>query len=110
MLLERCDDVKATGRAFKEFLAKNDFDMTQGHLWLYAKICTEQSAIKKLYQWIDLYEAIGVKNMVLHCDVLAFDESRYEECAARNIEKLKIVAEYIKDKDIIICLENLGPQ
>ncbi|MBQ8409932.1 MAG: sugar phosphate isomerase/epimerase [Clostridia bacterium] len=110
MLLERGDDVRATGRAFAEFLKENDFDMTQGHLWLYAKICTEQGAIEKLYKWIDLYEAIGIRNMVLHCDVLAFDESRYEECAAKNIEKLKIVAEYIKDKDITICLENLGPQ
>ena len=110
MLLERSDDVVATGRAFKEFLSENDFDMTQGHLWLYAKICTEQGALEKLYKWIDLYEAAGVKNMVLHCDVLAFDEGRYEECAKKNIEKLKIVAEYIKDKDITICLENLGPQ
>ncbi len=110
MLLERGDDVVTAGRVFGDFLKENGFDMTQGHLWLYAKICTEPDAIEKLYKWIDLYEALGVKNMVLHCDVLAFDESRYEECAAKNIEKLKLVAEYIKDKDITICLENLGPQ
>ena len=110
MLLERGENVVATGRAFKEFLSENDFDMSQGHLWLYARICTDQGAIEKLCQWIDLYEAVGVKNMVLHCDVLGFDESRYEKCAAENIEKLKIVAEYIKDKDITICIENLGPQ
>lgn len=110
MLLQRGDDVVATGRAFSEFLKETGFDMTQGHLWLYARICTDPEAIGKLFKWIDLYEAVGVKNMVLHCDVLGFDESGYEECASKNIEKLKAVAEYIKDKDIMVCLENLGPQ
>ena len=107
-LLERSDDVVATGKKFGEFVRENSFTMTQGHLWLNIRLCANPNDVYDLFRWIDLYEAIGIRNMVLHCDGSSYGELGYEACAAQNIEKLKIIAEYIKDKDITVCLENLG--
>jgi len=107
VLLERDEDVQKTGREFAAFLKENDFSMTQGHLWLYVKICSDETAIDTLVKWIELYEAIGIKNMVLHCDPLLKTECTKAEKHDLNIEKLRILAERIKDKDITVCLENL---
>ena len=54
-----------------------------------------------------MYEAIGIKNMVLHCDNLLNSALSKSEKIERNIRSLKKIANYIKDKDITICLENL---
>ena len=67
-LYERGDDPVATGKAFAEFLKEHNFEMQQGHLWLSIKICSDETAVPTLCKWIDMYEAIGIKNMVLHCD------------------------------------------
>ena len=109
MLLNRSDNVLETAKSFSDFLAKNNFEMTQGHLFLKAKICTDDNAVKTLYRWIDLYEAIGIKNMVLHCDNMVGTSLSKSEKTERNVEKLKALAEYVKDKDVTICLENLRP-
>ncbi|MBQ6701697.1 MAG: sugar phosphate isomerase/epimerase [Clostridia bacterium] len=109
MLLNRGEDAVETGKTFSAFLKENNFEMPQGHLYLRVKICSDEKAIEALYRWIDLYEAIGIKNMVLHCDNMidsTLDKTRKTE---RNIEALRVLAEYIKDKDITVCLENLRP-
>ena len=106
-LLSRSEDHVATGRSFGEFLRENNFEISQGHLWLNAKICTNEGAVERLFKWIDMYEAIGIKNMVLHCDSIAGSSLSKAERTSKNVERLKIIAEYVKDKDIFICLENL---
>ena len=106
-LLRRSDNVVETGKKLKEFIEKYDFEISQGHLWLRAKICSE-GAVENLYKWIDMYEAIGIKNMVLHCDDMLDICISKQERVERNIEKLMLIAEYVKDKDIVICLENLS--
>lgn len=106
-LLERSLDVAATGKAFREFLAERNFEMSQGHLWLRAKICSDEGAVTALYRWIDLYEAIGIRNMVLHCDNMINSQLSKEERTEKNIEKLRLLAEYIRGRDITICLENM---
>ena len=108
-LLERDSDVVGTGKAFGKFLSDRNFEMSQGHLWLKVKLCEDEQAVARLYRWIDLYEAIGIRNMVLHCDNLVGSGLSKEERTARNVEKLKVLAEYVKDKRITICLENLRP-
>lgn len=108
VLLNRGDDAVATGRAFAAFIGERGFSIPQGHLWLKIHICTDGDAVGKLLRWIDLYEAIGIRNMVLHCDVTLPEEWSFEEKAEKNIERLRIVADYVKDKDVMICLENLG--
>ena len=109
MLLNRSDDVVATGRAFAQFLKEQNFSIPQGHLWLYIKICKNPDSLEQLYRWIDLYEAIGIRNMVLHCDNLVGTTFSRQEKVEKNIEQLRILAEYIKDKDVTVCLENLRP-
>lgn len=108
-LLGRDEDVIKTGKAFAEFIKERDFEIPQGHLWLKIKICSDPDAVKGLCKWIDMYEAIGIKNMVLHCDNLVGESIAREEKIKRNIEKLKQIGEYIKEKDVTICLENLRP-
>ena len=109
MLLKRGNPAE-TGREFKKFLDEQNFTMTQGHLWLACKMCSSDSAVYYLLKWIDLYDAIGIKNAVLHCDGIAAEKDlSAEEKYARNIEKLKIVEAHIKENglSIRICLENL---
>ncbi len=106
-LLARDEDFIKTGKEFKKFLDDRNFNMSQGHLWLRIRICENEEAVPKLLNWIDMYEVIGIKNMVLHCDPFLDQKLPKEERARQNVEKLKIVAEHIKDKDITICLENL---
>ena len=108
-LLNRDVDVVSTGKKFAQFINERNFEISQGHLWLKVKLCSDDDAIDKLYRWIDLYEAIGIKNMVLHYDRLSGTGLSRRERADKNIEKLKILAEYIKNKNITICLENLSP-
>ena len=106
-LLSRSEDVTETGKKFAEFLKENNFEVSQGHLWLKAAICSDNSAVETLYKWIDLYEAIGIKNMVLHCDRLLETDLTKQEKNEKNVEKLLLLAEYVKGRDITICLENL---
>lgn len=111
MLLDRGDDAEAIGRQFKQFLEKEEFAMPQGHLWLRCKICSEPDAVEILKDWLVMYDAIGVKNAVLHTDAIAGEEGlSLEERCARNIEQLRKLEAFIKEKSlsIKICLENLG--
>jgi len=108
-LLDRNDDISATVKAFSAFLKEKNFELSQGHLYLSIKICSDESALQTLYRWIDFYEMIGIKNMVLHCDNMLQTSLTRQERVEKNIEKLKALAEYIKDKEITVCLENLRP-
>ena len=108
-LLERSEDISETARTFSAFLKEKNFEISQGHLYLSIKICSDPSALKTLYRWIDFYEMIGIKNMVLHCDNMLDTDLGKRERVERNIEKLKELAAYIKDKEITVCLENLRP-
>ncbi len=108
-LLSRNDDVLETAKNFANFLKEYNFEISQGHLWLKIKICADDTALEKLFRWIDMYEEIGITNMVLHCDNLSETNLSREEKIEKNIEKLQILAEYIKNKEITVCLENLRP-
>jgi len=108
-LLSRDEDVVKTGRAFAEFLHQRNFEISQGHLWLRIKLCSDETALAQLFRWVDLYEAIGIKNMVLHCDNLVNTDLSRQEKIRRNVTKLRELAEHVKDKEITICLENLRP-
>ena len=108
-LLERRDDIAKTATEFRAFLKEKNFEISQGHLYLSIKICSDASALETLYRWIDFYEMIGIKNMVLHCDNMLGTSFSKAERVERNIEKLKELAAYIRDKEITVCLENLRP-
>ena len=97
------------GKAFGEFARANGMEILQGHLWLRVMLCTDtDNTAKTLCDWLDLYEAIGIKNAVLHCDRIRNNpdmpcEQRVEE----NVKVLKRLAEHIEGRSINICLENL---
>ena len=107
-LFERDEDFYKTAREVRAFLLDNHFTVTQGHLPLRFKIAIERDKIDEVLRYIDFYEAIGVKAMVLHCDrMYAKPELSAEERFDENVISLKIIAEHIRDKEIFICLENL---
>lgn len=108
-LLNRSDDIIGTAKKLAAFLAENNFEMSQGHLFLKVKLCTDETAVDTICKWIDLYEGIGIKNLVLHCDNMVNSSLTKEEKITKNVEKLRIIAEHIKDKDVTVCLENLRP-
>ena len=110
VLLNR-GEPKVVGKQFKVFLEQENFIMTQGHLWLQAKLCASEDVVYRLLDWIDLYEAIGVKNAVLHVSGLVdVPDMTFEERVIRFVERLKIVEDHIKKNslDIRICIENAG--
>ncbi len=109
-LVDRDPDVVKTGKTLRAFLEKRNFDMSQGHLWLRSYICSCPTAIEIICLWVDLYEAIGVKNMVLHCDMLEGSGLTKKERLDRNVSVLRPLAVHVADKDITICLENLRPE
>ena len=107
-LYSRDEDIYATAQSVRAFLSERGFTMTQGHLPLHFKIVEERQNIDTLLRYIDFYEALGIRNLVLHCDRLyGRPHISSEERFAENVISLKIIAEHIKDKDIYICLENL---
>jgi len=107
MLLERDVDVVKTGKAFKAYADRLGMQISQGHLWLKCRIVSTPNAVEILKQWIDLYEAIGIENMVLHADPLDPNTMSPEEILERNVPKLREIADYIAGRKISICLENL---
>ncbi len=107
MLLKR-GEPKTVGAEFRAFLEKEGFSMPQGHLWLQCRICTDEGAVETLLQWLQLYEAIGVKNAVLHCDSLEGEpQLTDQERLDRNLAQLLRLQEGMQGMKIRVCLENL---
>ena len=107
MLLERGEPAKV-GAQFREFLRQENFTMTQGHLWLRVRLCTDPETAEKLVKWLELYDAIGIENAVLHCDELhEQSDLSFEEIDARNLEVLRRICAQTPELKIRICLENL---
>lgn len=106
LLLMRGDPIEV-GKAFGAYAKEHDVFLSQGHLFLSARICKED-ARALLKRQIELFLAIGIRYAVLHCDPLSdapnvTEEERFEKNAAALEELLA----YIGDRDLVICLENL---
>lgn len=108
VLLKR-GDPKKVGKEFGEFARAHGVDIPQGHLWIAAQICVDTDAkIEILKDWLDLFEAIGIKAAVLHCDRINTEpDISVEDRIIRNVEVLKRLCSYIEGKDIQISLETL---
>lgn len=109
-LLSRSDDRVATGKALRAFLEEKGFEISQGHLRLHCRLCTVENAVEGICEEIDMYEAIGIKNMVLHPDMMEGSELSRAERFERNVAALRRIDEYIGERDVTICLENLRPE
>ena len=97
------------GKAFGEFARANGVEILQGHLWLRVVLCTDvEETVKTLCDWLDLFDSMGIRSAVLHCDRMRSTpdiapELRVEE----NVKVLKLLAQHIEGRNISICLENL---
>ncbi len=107
MIMER-GDIAKNGKEFGDFARSIGMDISQGHLSYEAKLCKSEG-MEFLKKQIDLFLAMGVKNMVLHCDSLAWRESKpsEEEQIEENCKAICELLDYIKGSDAVICLENL---
>ena len=108
VLMER-GNIREEGEKFKKFAAELGVDISQGHLSYEAKLCKSEG-MEFLKKQIDLFQAMGVKNAVLHCDSLAWRENgevSKEEQIEENTRALGEILDYVKGSDMVICLENL---
>ncbi|NQT50816.1 sugar phosphate isomerase/epimerase [bacterium] len=107
-LLDR-GDPQAVGRDFRACADECGVGVEQGHLWLVVDIAPpdeaeRQKVVAELCQWLDLYEAIGIRAAVLHPG-----GGRQPDPAARRDAQLRSLHEltaHIQDTHIILCLEN----
>lgn len=110
MILERGDAAKV-GAEYGKFARELGMDLLQGHLFLNAKIGIAEDR-ELLMRQFELFDAIGVKNAVLHCDNFTRDDSKelsLEFKREKNTEALEILCDALKGTDMVICLENLRP-
>ncbi len=109
-LLKRGESAAETGRKFKEYCDSIGMCVPQGHLYLKLRICSvpRDEVVETLGRWFDLFEAIGIKNAVLHCDRIdSIPDISKEEIIDKNAAVIKKLTEMLKGRDLTICLENL---
>lgn len=106
-ILARCDDHIAEGKRFAAFLKEQGMSASQGHLAFPTHFCTDDSWLPKLVKECELFEAIGIKCGVLHCDFMQDVDISYEDRRELNIVKLRELVKMIEHVDITLCLENL---
>lgn len=108
-LIERSEDVVRTGKDFRTYAMTHGMHFTQGHLPMRLKICQNRDDLEMMKKYLDLFEGIGIRYCVVHCDkYLEVPNMTLEEVRDRNIEVFQELGEYIKDTDMVICLENLN--
>lgn len=107
LLIERGNPVEV-GKAFGLFAKEHGVEVLQGHLWLGATICDRTGkSVEILKNWLDLYDAIGIKAAILHCDRIRTEpDISCQERIDRNIEVLKELCNYIEGREINLCIEN----
>lgn len=108
-LLQRDENERKTGELFKKFAEQHHVSFPQGHLWLGIHLCDgKKETIPILKRWINLFEAIGIQKMVLHLDILSDRKDlSVQEKMDLNVNALRQLKEFLSDKEITICLENL---
>jgi len=108
MLIRRSDDVVKTGKEFKEFAKAHGITFPQGHIPLDLKISQNKEDMKTMKKYLDLYDAIGIKYCVIHCDKFIGLDLTLDEIREKNIIALKELGEHIKNTELVICIENLN--
>ena len=107
VLMQR-GDPEEIGKAFRSFAEDHHVQIPQGHLLLRAKI-TAAEGIADVKKQLDLFRGIGIRRAVLHCDSLPEEpDLPLEEKRRRNLKALEELISYIRDTDMVLCLENLS--
>ena len=104
-LMERGEALEI-GLEFGKFARGLGVEISQGHLLLNAKI-TRNEDIAFLKRQLDLFRGIGIKSAVLHLDPMTEVEMSIDRLREENCRALDKLLDYIKDTDMVICLENI---
>ena len=105
-LLARSADVEKTGLEFHRFMADIGFSTPQGHLD-FLKDLTLPETVETLKKEITLFQAIGVKNAVIH--IGGGSELPEDVRKEKQLNSIRQLLEFVRGTDFTICLENLRP-
>lgn len=106
-LLKR-GDAKTVGAEFKKYCDEIGMTVSQGHLFLKVRLCDETQPITEImFNWFDLFLAIGIKSAVLHCDAMKDIAISRIKKMEKNLAVIKQFTDYLNGTDLVICLENL---
>lgn len=99
-------------REYRRFIDDIEFSIPQGHL-IYMNAgnitSTDNSyAIDNLKRNLDVFYELGVKSAVIHHGNFGTDVEPIEKWFDIRVDALNQLIEYIKDTDMVICLENLS--
>lgn len=104
-LMLRDGSMEKIGSEFGKVAKDSGLVIEQGHLPLKLDFCTEP-AVPELKKWLDLYQAIGIKNCVLHAS--GGNELPMEQQHEIRVKALYELNQHLKGTDMYLCLENLG--
>ena len=106
MLQARSGNVEKIGLQFRAFMDEVGFSTPQGHLD-FEQPLTAPETVEAFKKEITLFQAIGVKNAVIHING---GETQPEEVRLETQRKhLRTLLEFVSGTDFTICLENLRP-
>ena len=99
-------------KAYRRYIDDLGFSIPQGHLVFMneGNITSVDNtyAIDNLKKNLDVFYELGVKAAVLHYSNFGTDVVPIEEWFDVRVEALKQLTDYIKDTDMVICIENLS--
>ena len=98
-------DAEKAGRQVAAEAAARGFSFPQGHVHYMQGLCRQEDR-DLIKRDIDLFQAIGIKNAVLHFN--GGNELPYDEKIATRMAAVRELSDYVKGTDMILCLENLG--
>ncbi len=103
------EEYMAEAKKIHDYAKERNFEISQGHL-LFDHPFLGDGPLELLKKNIDFLEAVGVKNMVLHIsgneNGISLKELK-EKYYAAQLARIKELLEYIGDRDIVLCLENI---
>ena len=91
----------AVGAKLRAYIQDLDYQLLQGHLQFQKGFSTD-AVVDELKRELELYEAIGIRNAVLH--VVPSKEESYGRC----VENLRTLREFVKGTELYLCLENMS--
>lgn len=93
------------GAELKAYADARGVSFPQGHLYLAVDLCADD-AVEILTDWLDLYNALGIKSAVLHASGgrAMTPEQRFD----RWVKALVPLTNHLKGTELSIALENVG--
>lgn len=103
------EEFLAEAKKINEYAKERNFEISQGHLAFKHPYLGDEP-LELLKNNIDFLHAVGVKHMVLHISGCKNGEPRKKAKKKRykaQLARLKELLDYIGDRDIVLCIENI---